>query len=151
MRAKIGALTKTTLVLCLVGRLGAADKPNRTADGQALRVLEEQWLRASDAGTLDRILAPDFVHVVPLDRFLTKQEHIEWFVNHPAPAGRNLRFDKLQIRFYGDVGIVNGTVVATDPGGKELDRTAFTDVFVYRDGRWQAVNAQENQVRQRSK
>jgi len=38
------------------------------------------------------------------------------------------------------------TVIASDPSGKELDRTMFTDVFVYRDGRWQAVNGQENAV-----
>jgi hypothetical protein len=32
-------------------------------------------------------------------------------------------------------------------GDEEVDRTVFTDVFVWRDGRWQAVNAQENTVR----
>jgi hypothetical protein len=37
-------------------------------------------------------------------------------------------------------------VIASDSAGKELDRTIFTDVFVYREGRWQAVNAQENRV-----
>jgi len=52
---------------------------------------------------------------------------------------------------YGDVGIANGSVIATDASGKELDRTMFTDVFVYRDGRWQAINAQENSVRQMPK
>jgi hypothetical protein len=51
------------------------------------------------------------------------------------------------VRLYGDVGIVNGSVIATDENGKELDRTMFTDVFVFRGERWQAVNAQENQVR----
>jgi hypothetical protein len=45
------------------------------------------------------------------------------------------------------VGIVNGSVIATNDSGKVLDRTMFTDVFVFRDGRWQAVNAQENKVR----
>jgi len=43
---------------------------------------------------------------------------------------------------YGTVGIVNGMVVET--GGNTLvRRTLFTDVFAYRDGQWQAVNAQE--------
>jgi hypothetical protein len=37
-------------------------------------------------------------------------------------------------------------VIAADAGGKETARTMFTDVFVLRDGRWQAVNAQENAV-----
>ena len=53
----------------------------------------------------------------------------------------------MQVRVYGDVGIVNGSVIATDNTGKELDRTMVTDVFVFRGERWQDVNAQENQVR----
>lgn len=116
-------------------------------DREAIVSLENQWLHASDAATLDRILAPDFIHVVPVDHFLAKQEHIDWTVKHPEPKDRHTRFDKLQVRLYCDVGIVNGSVIATDANGKELDRTMFTDVFVYRDGRWQAVNGQENGVR----
>jgi hypothetical protein len=53
------------------------------------------------------------------------------------------------VRFYGDVAIVNGSVIATGNGGKELDRTMFTDVFILRQGRWQAVNGQENAVQPR--
>jgi ketosteroid isomerase-like protein len=116
-------------------------------DRQAIVALEQEWLHASDAATLDRILAPDFVHVVPVDHFLTKQEHIDWTVKHPEPKSRHTRFDKLNVRLYGDVGIVNGSVIATDGNGKELDRTMFTDVFVYCDGRWHAVNGEENGVR----
>jgi hypothetical protein len=53
----------------------------------------------------------------------------------------------MRVRIYGDVGIVNGLVVTTDDKDHEVDRTVFTDVFGWRDGRWQAVNAQENAVR----
>jgi len=120
---------------------------NPAKDREALIGLEQEWLHASDAATLDRILASDFVHVVPADHFLTKQEHIDWTVKHPEPKDRHTKFDKLNLRLYGDVGIVNGSVIATDQSGKELDRTVFTDVFAYRDGHWQAVNGQENGVR----
>jgi hypothetical protein len=116
-----------------------------TKDREAIIALEQEWLHAEhDAPVLDRILASDFVHVIPFDHFLNKQEHIDWAVKHPEPKDRRLKFDKLNVRVYGDVGIANGSVVASDASGKELDRTMFTDVFVYRDGRWQAVNAQEN-------
>ena len=84
---------------------------------------------------------------MPFDHVLSKQEQIDWSVQHPEPKDRHTRFDKLNVRLYGDVGIVNGSVIATDGNGKELDRTMFTDVLVYRDGRWQAVNGQENGVR----
>ena len=116
-------------------------------DRAAVTDLEEQWLHSEhDAAVLGRILAADFVHVVPVDHFLTRQEHIDWAVKHPDPKDRQQRFDKLNIRLYGDVAIVNGSVIASSPSGKE-DRTMFTDVFVFRDGRWQAVNAQENAMR----
>lgn len=120
---------------------------NPAGDKQAVIELENEWLHAKDAATLDRILALDFVHVIPVDHFLTKQQHIDWFMKHPEPADRHTKFDKLNVRVYGDVAIVNGSVIATDAAGKELDRTMFTDIFVRRGGRWQAVNAQENTVR----
>ena len=134
------------LLLCASSALPQAHR-DTSKDRETLIALEQEWLHAEhDAATLDRILASDFVHVVPADHFLTKQEHIEWAVKHPEPKDRHLKFDKLNVRVYGDVGVVNGSVVAGDADGKELDRTMFTDVFVYRDGRWQAVNAQENAV-----
>src|SRR5690348_5174401 len=74
-------------------------------DRQALTDLEQEWLHARDAATLDRILASDFVHVINIDHFLTKQEHIEWVVKHPEPKGRHTKFDKLNVRLYGDVGL----------------------------------------------
>jgi hypothetical protein len=36
---------------------------------------------------------------------------------------------------------VNGVVVETTDYGER--KTLFTDVFAYRDGKWQAVSAQE--------
>jgi len=46
----------------------------------------------------------------------------------------------MHVRVYGSVGIVNGTVVEI---GTTRRKTLFTDVFAYRDGKWQAVSAQE--------
>jgi hypothetical protein len=136
-----------TLVTCAGTALVAASEP-RTAvsDRQALVALEDEWLVAHDAPTLDRILAADFVHPVPAGVFLTKAEHIDWVTKHLPPPDRKVRFDRMDVRLYGDVGIVNGTVVASDGAGKELERSVFTDVFAYREGRWQAVNAEENRV-----
>ena len=50
-------------------------------------------------------------------------------------------FEDMHVRVYGTVGIVNGIVVETGAGG--IRKTLFTDVFAYRDGKWQAVSAQE--------
>jgi ketosteroid isomerase-like protein len=142
------AIRFSPLVLLLVlGLAYGQSSRNPNKDREVIVALEQEWLHAHDAATLERILAPDFVHVVPVDLFLKKQQHIDWVVAHPEPKDRHTKFDKLNVRLYGDVGIVNGSVIATDENGKELDRTMFTDVFVFREDRWQAVNAQENQVR----
>ena len=138
-------------VLCgalavLAGVCTAAAQRTPASDKQALLTLEDQWLHARDAATLDRILAADFVHVVPGGYILTRTEHIDWFVKHIPPANRNVRLDRVEVRLYGDTGIVNGLVIAADDQGRETRRTAFTDVFIFRDGRWQAVNAQEDEV-----
>ena len=135
------------VLLLLLGLAYGQSSRDRSKDRETIIALEQEWLHAHDAATLDRILASDFVHVVPADFFLNKQQHIDWVVAHPEPKDRHTKFDKLSVRLYGDVGIVNGSVIATDENGKELDRTMFTDVFVFRGDRWQAVNAQENQVR----
>jgi hypothetical protein len=56
-----------------------------------------------------------------------------------------VRLEQVRVRIYGNTGIVNGLAINTGPEGKE-SRTAFTDVFVFCDGHWQPVNAQEDPV-----
>ncbi|MDE3216730.1 MAG: nuclear transport factor 2 family protein [Gemmatimonadota bacterium] len=109
--------------------------------------LEREWLATSDTALLRRILAPDFVHIVPGGQALTRAEHLAWVAAHPRDASVRRRFVRLDVRLYGDVAIANGVVEADGSTGKELSRTAFTDVFVKRSGRWRAVNAQEDLVR----
>jgi hypothetical protein len=102
-----------------------------------------------DAATLERVLATDFVHPVATGDLLTKTQHIHYSTKYLPPAGLKQRFDNLTVRLYGDVGIVNGIVITSDEHAKDVDRTIFTDVFAYRDGRWQAINAQENRVEEK--
>jgi len=73
-------------------------------------------LHARDAATLERILADDFVHVVPQGVFLSKTENIDWYVKHLSPLNRRTRFDHIQVRIYGDTAVVNGMVIARRVG-----------------------------------
>ena len=116
------------------------------ADRKTLLSLEDEWLHARDAASRERILADDFVPPVAQGVFLSKAQHIEWYVRHLPAPDRKTRFDQARVCIYGDTAVVNGMVIANDESEKEVDRSVFTDVFVYRDGRWQAVNAQENRV-----
>jgi Domain of unknown function (DUF4440) len=130
-------------VLCGLLALGysrATGAENRQAGPEKL---EQHWLESeADPDALQSILADDFVHVLPFG-FVSKDQQIGYIRSHPAPErGTSKHFQDLRIRLYGNTGIANGIVVATNAGGK-VQKTIFTDVFVYRNGKWQAVNAQE--------
>jgi ketosteroid isomerase-like protein len=118
-------------------------------DKQALVRLETEWLNATGADTMARIYAPDFVHILADGRIVTGREELEYRSQHPALASGQRpprHFEDLQVRIYGDVGIVNGRTVVTGSAGEVVRKTSFTDVFRWRRGRWQAINAQETTV-----
>ena len=142
MRNRAAGIAVCALAWTLLARAGAG------ADRQAIEGLEQEWLQnESDKPTLERLLADDFMHQVPTGLFLTKAQHIDWSVRHPRPANRKARFEKLDVRVYGDAAIATGIVVDTDANGGDARRSIFTDVFVRRNDRWQAVSAAENAVR----
>jgi Calcium/calmodulin dependent protein kinase II association domain len=57
----------------------------------------------------------------------------------------NARYElsDLHARLYGDVGYVRGIEVRSD-NGRPTPKRRFTDVFVYRQGRWQCVAGHES-------
>lgn len=114
-----------------------------SAAQQAIIRLENRWLANEDnPAVLESILAEDFVHVVPVG-IISKQENIGFVRSHPKTFPGKHKFERLQVRVYGSVAIANGIVLAEPVGQGAEQRTIFTDVFVFRNGRWQAVNAQE--------
>lgn len=122
-----------------------ASSPQRSAthDRQAIVALEKLWIDARDIATLDRLLADDFVHPVYSGDIINKAQNIDWLTKHPRPANRHARFAQMEVRLFGDVAQAYGAVSVCDDSGTEVSRSVFTDVFVYRNGRWQAVSAQE--------
>jgi hypothetical protein len=143
-------LASLATIMLTTSQSVAGNSPQRRSeerDRQTLIDLENEWLNANDAPTLNRILASDYVHLVFTGDFLTKAQHIDWFTKHPRPPNLKSRFERLDIRLYGNFGIANGVVVTSDENNKEIGRNVFTDVFAYRDGHWQAINGQETDVR----
>jgi hypothetical protein len=144
------SVSRVAVLIWLVYMGAAWATPQHTPeqDRQALIALEHTWLKGEhDTAVLDLILASDFIHPVVTGDFLTKEQHIYYSSRHlPPRANLKKHFGNLIVRVYGDVGIVNGIVVTSDERGKDVNRTIFTDVFAYHDGRWQAINAQENKV-----
>src|SRR5215471_8351424 len=87
-------------------------------DRDALVALENDWLKNEhNAAELEHILAADFLHPVVTGDVLTKAQHIQFSSTHLPPSDLRKHFEGLKVRVYGDVCIVNGSVVATNKNG----------------------------------
>jgi hypothetical protein len=149
LRRRLSHICGVCLFLTFTSQRLAGDETRTSnSDRAALVALENEWLKNEhNAAALEDILASDFLHPVVTGDVLTKTQHIQFSSKHYPPADLTNHLEGLHVRIYGDVGIVNGLVVTTNKDGNTVGKTVFTDVFVYRDGRWQAVNAQENAVK----
>lgn len=130
------------LALCASANAQQSTKVEETQK-QALIALEQHWLKvADDPAAVAPILADDFIHVLP-SGLETKAEQLKFMRANPPrdlPASRHL--EDVRVRIFGNIGIVNGVAVAT-AADRRAQKTIFTDVFAYRNGRWQAINSQE--------
>ena len=154
---RIGAIGLTVALLCCAARLvfarsGKSSVNSQSAAQQAVTQLEQKWLQNEDnPAALNSILADDFVHVLP-NGFISKQQHIAFVQAHPQQKLLKHQFEQLRVRIYGSVAIANG-IVAEMPAKAAKDgaalKTLFTDVFAFRNGKWQAVNAQETPMQQK--
>jgi Domain of unknown function (DUF4440) len=139
-------ITSVAVTMALTSGAGSKSPlPDPIQAKQQLLNLEDQWLRGiQDAQVQERILADDFVHVLPMG-FITKKDQLDLLRSRKQSADNLTRhFEDRRVRIYGTAGIVTGMVVAKDKSGVVVKKTNFTDVFAFRDGHWKAVNAQEN-------
>jgi ketosteroid isomerase-like protein len=108
--------------------------------------MENEWAKADnskDTKVLDRILADDWTYLGATG-IQTKAQHLADLKS----GGGGLEFETLadiKVRVFGDTAVVNGSAEqkssnkASDTSGHYV----WTDVFVKRHGRWQAVNSQD--------
>jgi hypothetical protein len=146
------ALVFASVAFALTSSVGPKASPDPMQAKQQLLRLEDQWLHGlQNPQVQEQILGDDFVHVLPMG-FITKKDQLDFLRSGKQPADNLSRhFEDLRVRIYGTAGIVNGMVVATDKSGAVVKKSVFTDVFAYRNGHWQAVNAQENDYQPKAK
>lgn len=113
-----------------------------------VKQVEEMWLHAHDLKTLDQILAPEWADTSTEGAYHTRNELMKFWhgTKAPPPPKHPSQFDAIEIHIYGDVAVATGGVENFSDSGAVAQRTRFTDVFVYRHGRWQAVASQEGLV-----
>ena len=119
---------------------------------RTLFALEEGWTRAlvrRDAATFERLLAPQFVYTEN-DQVMTREELIRGVVSGSdtvTSAGN----EDMRAYVHGTTAIVTGWLVARGRGASGLfnRRYRYTDTWLYRDGRWRVIAAQDYLVPER--
>jgi ketosteroid isomerase-like protein len=131
--------------LFLVSLAHAAPCPTgQKKDEAALVQIEQRWVRAveqHDPAVLDCILAHDFEEARFNGQLSDRSELLTSAARHQQVQ---YELSQLHAHVYGDFGYVRGIGVALKNGGKDVVKTRFTDIFIYRDGRWQCVAGHES-------
>ena len=102
-----------------------------------------------DPGPAQQILAEDFVGVSMGGLSETKAQAVAKIRSDSAAvAGATLQTDSTTVRVYGDAAVVrtSGTLRARSGQQPATRRFRTTDVFVWRDGRWQLAVAHVSPV-----
>jgi len=135
-----------SLAVCQESPTPAKANPSTTDLKQMFTKLENEWAKADnskDTKVLDRILADDWTYLGATG-VATKAQHLADLKS----GGGGLEFETLadiKVRVFGDTAVVTGSAEQKS-SNKENDTSGhylWTDVFVKRNGRWQAVNSQD--------
>ena len=144
-----------TMALSVAGSDGMLPKPCDAApraalqtarDTQSVLNVERAWIQAiadRDTSAVACILADDFLDTSWQGVLRTRRDQLSGL---GRARSYTPHYSDWRVRLYGSTGVVRGLNVMTDSTGHEVGRLRFTDVFAYRDGRWQVVAAQETMV-----
>ena len=143
--------------LCAAGLLAAlvlpvfgvarADAPSVE---QNLMQMERDWTQAGlkkDAASLDKIIADDWVAIGFDGKTVTKAE-VMADLKSGASATQSVELGTMKVRVFGNTAVVTGsdTEKSTYNGKDSSGKYVWTDVFVMRQGRWQAAASQSTKV-----
>ncbi len=147
-RRLLGCLTLSAALLAPA--YSAAQTTRVRSDQEALTELEHQWNDAvyrQDADFVASVLADEFVATYEDGSRGDKASELELVRTFNQYVESAIQ-DDFTIRVYGDTAIVWFTLHLTGVRqGQHAEVTLrFTDVFVFRDTRWQCVSSQSTKV-----
>lgn len=133
------------LMLLLCPLAVAAQCPTGQAkDGATLAQIEKNWalaLEKRDVSALACILADEFEDADPAGALSDRTGTLEKAGKGP---GSHHELSELHAHILGDTGYIRGVAQAMSPDGTIKAKVRFTDIYVYRDGRWQCVAGHES-------
>jgi ketosteroid isomerase-like protein len=118
---------------------------NQAKDEATLIQIEQTWAKAletQDVSALMCILADEFEDAGPTGALADKKAILARADNHKSV---HHELSEMHARVYGDFAYIRGVARAVSKTrGAPPNKVRFTDVYVYRDGRWQCVAAHES-------
>ena len=152
-------LSLQMLAVALLASLAFAQakgqKPKPTAPSQRaeqeLINLEQEWTNAyvhGDGAALERIEAADYVYTDPKGQVSGKAQDIA-DVKSGAYKLQSFTPENMKVHLFGDTAVVTGHGLQKGTyKGKDTSGTyAYTDTFIKRGGRWQAVASQFTKIK----
>jgi ketosteroid isomerase-like protein len=130
------------MLLSLPARAANCPK-NQPETEAALLELEQNWAAAlgrRDADAVACMVADEFDDA-DVDGSLHTRSQMLAHISLRKPGSNHLT--EMRAHVEGNFGFVRGLNEILDPSGKVVARVRFTDIFTYRDGRWQALAGQE--------
>jgi len=131
------------IILACVAGASASCPTGQAKDENTLLQQEESWAKAldeHDAMTIGCLLADEFQDADVNGALHDRAEALA----HVSQARRGVNhLSEMKARIYDDTAFVRGLNRVLDASGKVTTSVRFTDIFVYRDDRWQAVAGQE--------
>ena len=129
------------LLLCSLAH-GAACPKGQKKDDATLIQIEQTWVRLieqRDMAGLACILAPEFEEATFTGQLVERAQMLA-----PPPGDpEHVELSEMHAHVYGNFGYARGLAVIRH-GNNPPVRNRFTDIFVYRDGRWQCVAGHES-------
>jgi ketosteroid isomerase-like protein len=130
----------------------SADCPKDQPKTEAVLIaLENSWADAlshKDAAPVACMLADEFEEADVDGSLHTRAENLAKIPNR-KPGVNHL--SEMHAHVEGNFGFTRGLATLVDASGKVVARVRFTDVFTYRDGRWQALLGHESLLSEASR
>ena len=118
---------------------------DRSQDEQALMKIQHEWAEArvkGDSSYTRRIETDDCTIVWPDGSIVNKRQDLQTMIGDVVFT--EFKIDVLQVRLYGDTGIVIGEGIKANEGKQVLlgRKFVWTDTFVKESGQWKVAASQ---------
>jgi ketosteroid isomerase-like protein len=146
-------MSRHAFLVVAVASLGSlaplrAQGPTPSARSESVRAAEmarRDALLASDTVALSKLVAGEFIEISRLGTIRSRADNMREVASGDLKL-LTIKYDSLDVRVYGDVALLTG--IADNTGMYRgtvpfSGKIRYTRVFVWRDGRWQAVSMQQ--------